>query len=198
MFCWKCGKEVSPDSEFCEYCGSALNHGQAENATDIPPKKGKRKKVIISVIAAVLVVAIGVGGFFGIKNLLGDSQEDTSSENVDTHGMYLISEKTITYYSDENSSEETTIKYNVDYDEQGNQLSVKNATINDGVETSTWTDSYSYDNNGDLIASNSDISETRTEYTNDSNGLELSSVSYNNDGELAYRFEKNMTMKIIC
>lgn len=129
---------------------------------------------------------------------MGDSQEDTSSENVDTHGMYLISEKTITYYSDENSSEETTIKYNVDYDEQGNQLSVKNATINDGVETSTWTDSYSYDNNGDLIASNSDISETRTEYTNDSNGLELSSVSYNNDGELAYRFEKNMTMKIIC
>lgn len=76
MFCWKCGKEVSPDSKFCEYCGSALNHGQEENATDIPPKKGNGKKVIISVIAAVLVVAIGVGGFFGIKKLLESPSED--------------------------------------------------------------------------------------------------------------------------
>ena len=190
MFCWKCGKEVSPDSKFCEYCGSALNHGQEENATDIPPKKGNGKKVIISVIAAVLVVTIGVGGFFGIKNLLGSSQEDKSSANVDTQGMYLISEKTITYYSDEDSSEETTIKYNVEYDEQGNHLSVKNVTVNDGVETNNWTNSYTYDTNGDLIASNSDISGTRTEYTNDPNGLELSSASYTNDGKLVDRFEK--------
>lgn len=76
MFCWKCGKEVSPDSKFCEYCGNALNHSQLENATDIPPKKGNGKKVIISVIAAALVVAIGVGGFFGIKNLLESPSED--------------------------------------------------------------------------------------------------------------------------
>ena len=45
MFCWKCGKEVSPDSKFCEYCGNALNHSQLENATDIPPKKGNGKKL---------------------------------------------------------------------------------------------------------------------------------------------------------
>ena len=70
MFCWKCGKEVSPDSKFCEYCGSVLNHGQVENVAAIPPKKRKRKKVIISVIAAVLVVAIGVGGFLKSKRSL--------------------------------------------------------------------------------------------------------------------------------
>lgn len=45
MFCWKCGKEVSPDSKFCEYCGSVLNHGQVENTTDNLPRKGKRKKL---------------------------------------------------------------------------------------------------------------------------------------------------------
>ncbi|MGO5097461.1 zinc-ribbon domain-containing protein [Agathobaculum sp. LCP25S3_E8] len=76
MFCWKCGKEVSPDSKFCEYCGSVLNHGQVENVAAIPPKKRKRKKVIISVIAAVLVVAIGVGGFFEIKKILESTTED--------------------------------------------------------------------------------------------------------------------------
>ena len=80
MFCWKCGKEISPDSKFCEYCGNALNHSQLENATDIPPKKGNGKKVIISVIAAALVVAIGVGGFFGIKNLLESSSEDEKAK----------------------------------------------------------------------------------------------------------------------
>lgn len=80
MFCWKCGKEVSPDSKFCEYCGNALNHSQLENATDIPPKKGNGKKVIISVIAAALVVAIGVGGFFGIKNLLESLSEDEKAK----------------------------------------------------------------------------------------------------------------------
>lgn len=190
MFCWKCGKEVSPDSKFCEYCGNALNHSQLENATDIPLQKGNGKKVITSVIATALVVAIGVGGFFGIRNFLGDSREDESSANVDSQGIYLISQKTISYYSDEDSSEETVIKYDVEYDEQGNQLSVSNVTVNDGVETNNWTNSYSYDNNGDLIASSSDISGTRTEYTNDSNGLEVSSVSYGNDGELAYQFEK--------
>ena len=190
MFCWKCGKEVSPDSKFCEYCGSVLNHGQVENTTDNLPRKGKRKKVIISVIATVLVVAIGIGGFFGIKNFLGVSREDESLANLDSQGMYLISQKTITNYSDGDSSEETTIKYDVEYDEQGNHLSVKNVTVNDGVETNNWTNSYTYDTNGDLIASSSDISGTRTEYTNDSNGLELSSVSYGNDGELVYRFEK--------
>src|SRR5699024_2957276 len=72
--------EVSPDSKFCEYCGNALNHSQLENATDIPPKKGNGKKVIISVIAAALVVAIGVGGFFGIKNLLESSSEDEKAK----------------------------------------------------------------------------------------------------------------------
>lgn len=189
MFCWKCGKEVSPNSKFCEYCGSVLNHGKVENATDIPPRKGKRKKAIISVIVAVLVVAIGAGGFFGIRNFLGESREDELSANVDSQGMYLISQKTISYYSDEDSSEETVIKYGVEYDEQGNHLSVKNVTVNDGVETNNWTNSYTYDTNGDMIASSSDISDTRTEYTNDSNGLELSSVSYTSDGKIVDRFE---------
>lgn len=44
MFCWKCGKEVSPDSTFCEYCGSELNHGKAENVSNISFQKKKRAK----------------------------------------------------------------------------------------------------------------------------------------------------------
>ena len=39
MFFWKCGKEVSPGSKFCEYCGSALDQGQKDNATATQKEK---------------------------------------------------------------------------------------------------------------------------------------------------------------
>lgn len=79
MFCWKCGKEVSPDSKFCEYCGSALDQGQRDNSTATQPKKERHhKKGIACVIVALLVIAIGVGGFWGTKNLLDNQNQDVN------------------------------------------------------------------------------------------------------------------------
>lgn len=62
MFCTKCGKEISDDSQFCIHCGAK------QNTINLSPNNITRgnlkkigilnKKIIIGIVAIVLVIAI--------------------------------------------------------------------------------------------------------------------------------------------
>lgn len=65
MFCSKCGKEISDQAKFCNFCGAQMNNTQPvqpiqSQQTAAPKKKGKAGKTILSI---VLVAAV----FFGAK-----------------------------------------------------------------------------------------------------------------------------------
>lgn len=65
MYCTKCGKQISDDSQFCCYCGARqtpivnnntpINTANKKTKIKIPLKN---KKIIIGIIAAVLVCMI--------------------------------------------------------------------------------------------------------------------------------------------
>lgn len=47
MYCKHCGKEISDDSKFCNYCGSSLfsiSFMDGDNATSVDPKKNESKE----------------------------------------------------------------------------------------------------------------------------------------------------------
>ena len=66
MYCKNCGKEVSNDDRFCEYCGYATGDSK-ETVTE--KKKANRKKIIV-IVAAALAVAIAVGIFLAWKSFM--------------------------------------------------------------------------------------------------------------------------------
>ena len=82
MFCPNCGKEMVEGAQFCAHCGfespvadqaSAPTEEVAAPIAETPaeavptaPKK-KSKGAVVAIIAAVLVVALAVGGFFGFR-----------------------------------------------------------------------------------------------------------------------------------
>ncbi len=113
MFCQNCGKQISEESKFCPGCGSAVfppasqpvyTAPQPVMQTALAQQKPKKtvNKVLLSVIAAVLVVAIGVS--IVLANL------DTGMETV-----YVLT--SVTHVSPIDS---TPYSYNVAYDEFGN------------------------------------------------------------------------------
>ena len=59
MKCPNCGKEISNDSLFCEYCGAKINFA-VNNSTDKP--KVKWGLLILG------IVMFGVGGYFMIES----------------------------------------------------------------------------------------------------------------------------------
>ena len=70
MYCSKCGKEISDQAKFCNYCGTQMNDSQPERPqqTAAPKqptapkakKKGKTRKVILGILIAVVVFFAGV------------------------------------------------------------------------------------------------------------------------------------------
>ena len=74
MFCPKCGKPNADDAVFCTGCGNKLNAAKAAAgaAGAITEKRtGKKKAVIIGVVAAIAVIALAVAlsGMFGDRPL---------------------------------------------------------------------------------------------------------------------------------
>lgn len=82
MYCRKCGKTIPDDSAYCPYCSCAVE--LAESGAEGSPK-GKAQKssgnpVIKIALAAVVVIAVAVCGFLGIKALT--SGNDAPVENI--------------------------------------------------------------------------------------------------------------------
>ena len=53
MKCYKCGKEITDDSQFCEYCGNSIDK----------QKREKVKKVIIVIVITIIIITMIIGGF---------------------------------------------------------------------------------------------------------------------------------------
>ena len=103
MYCTKCGKQISDDSQFCCYCGARqtpiVNNNTANKKTKIKIPL-KNKKIIIGIIAAVLACMIIVPIVKGrsientidlfmeaINDMDAEKMIDTMSED---HVNYLI------------------------------------------------------------------------------------------------------------
>ncbi|WP_346705332.1 hypothetical protein [uncultured Agathobaculum sp.] len=143
MFCWKCGREVCPGSKFCEYCGSILDQDQKDNAAETQPKKERHhKKGIAYVIVAFLVIAMGVGGFWGIKYLLNNQNQDANvissfqDEGFNTPEELAAAfttaiqtqnfEKALTYFDIVNASQSNVA------------ISIERSGIYSAINASTW------------------------------------------------------------
>ena len=77
MICNKCGKEITDNSVFCEYCGAKVEEVHTDsNAGEQSIKKGKKKGLKIGIIVGiVLVLALaGVGITLMIKKGGSDSE----------------------------------------------------------------------------------------------------------------------------
>ena len=88
MFCIKCGKEISDQAKFCNFCGAQMNVAQPAQAqpvqptqqqTAAPKKKGKAGKTILTIIIAAAV-------FFGVRQITyntmtGGGKTDNSTTN---------------------------------------------------------------------------------------------------------------------
>lgn len=62
MFCQKCGKEISNQAKFCNYCGTPVNdvQPQAAPASQAAPqaksaKKGRAGQTLVTIIVALVV-----------------------------------------------------------------------------------------------------------------------------------------------
>lgn len=118
MYCSKCGKQIAEDAQFCYYCGTQLTQTSQQQATqyqyqnssyDYPnaqtitkqPKKGKRK-IIVSVVVAI--VAVSLGSVIG-KTIFAPAM--TSNKNLDTEKANSY-ETTITVTENYNNSSEVS------------------------------------------------------------------------------------------
>lgn len=106
MYCTKCGKQISDDSQFCCYCGARQTHIVNNTTINTSNKKTKikiplkNKKIIIGIIAVVLacmvIVPIAKGRSIentidlfmeAINDMDAEKMIDTMSED---HVNYLI------------------------------------------------------------------------------------------------------------
>lgn len=63
MFCPECGKKNEEGAQFCEHCGAKIVEESKVVLPKQPRKPMKKKTKIIIIVAAVLVLVLGVGGF---------------------------------------------------------------------------------------------------------------------------------------
>lgn len=63
MFCPECGKKNEEGAQFCEHCGAKIVEESKVVLPKQPRKPMKKKTKIIIIVAAILVLVLGVGGF---------------------------------------------------------------------------------------------------------------------------------------
>lgn len=65
MICGNCGKEIKENSKFCEYCGATINNAPSQESSqptygETGIEKAKRKTGIIDIIAAAILLFVGI------------------------------------------------------------------------------------------------------------------------------------------
>ena len=103
MFCNNCGKEISDQARFCNYCGAAVNHTQpqqsaqpqaAQQSQSTPAKKkGKVGKTMLTILVALVV-------YFGVRaiteNVLTSQRSTSTQASTSTANEYVESDKDLT------------------------------------------------------------------------------------------------------
>ncbi len=115
MFCPNCGQQVPDDSQFCDNCGASLAEEGKEvsaPAQAAPAKKSetlqhvieyvKKNKVMVSIVAAVLVVAIALTIFFTTRPMKIDLNDyvKITYEGYDTAGTASVTFDKKAFYND--------------------------------------------------------------------------------------------------
>ena len=84
MFCSKCGKEISDQARFCNYCGAQMNGPQPAQTQPVQPqqaaapkKKGKAGKTILTIIVAAVV-------FFAVRQITYNTMTGSGKSNNST------------------------------------------------------------------------------------------------------------------
>jgi len=82
VYCVNCG-ELIENSNFCTNCGTKLNENvNVESKDEDKKKKAHKGKKPIIILIACLVVVLGIGGYFGINQLI-----DALSGDIDDVGI---------------------------------------------------------------------------------------------------------------
>ena len=94
MYCFKCGKEIADDSEFCRYCGAQLK-GTKKN-------RSYKKLITATFLTALIAVGIGFGGYkwyvnYKIYNPVLNSPSDITDELIQKIIKNSIDSLTINY-----------------------------------------------------------------------------------------------------
>lgn len=103
MFCAKCGAKLEENAKFCAKCGNPMaavsspaagaigmpweNESAAEQGNESMEAAGKKKRgrgALTALLALMLILAAGAGGYHMLHRETGDAQEDTAEENSRT------------------------------------------------------------------------------------------------------------------
>ena len=97
MRCPFCGNDVPDEFKFCSRCGNQL---PAPMIVDPEPPK-KKKTGLIAAIIAVVIIAVGVGGYFIYQNQPSTklAKIRTTDPNGKEANVVLISEDGKSWYS---------------------------------------------------------------------------------------------------
>lgn len=82
MYCNKCGKEISQDTKFCNYCGTQIIDNQSKNDNSKPKKKKKfyQKWWVWLIIVLLVLIIIGINGSDNTNNTIS-----TPNNSVNTN-----------------------------------------------------------------------------------------------------------------
>lgn len=181
MRCWKCGRDLPPDSGFCNYCGAqtALAASPATPVTDTKEKSGFRLDVrlVFGGLIAVLLIAIIVTVILLLRS--GGKLEPCTVKVYDSEGNLTQYYKRDAYdFGTEfwDGDGELQYKYKIKRDSRGRMLERK-----------------FYDGNGDFLGSD------KFEYE----GKKATSTNYDSSGDKeGYKTEwvfdnKNRPMELV-
>lgn len=68
MFCPKCGKKNAEEAKFCEFCGAKIMSDEKVILPKKPRVKISKKNKTIIIVAVILVLVLGIGGYFLSSN----------------------------------------------------------------------------------------------------------------------------------
>lgn len=78
MYCKKCGKELSNDSIFCNYCGTLQKTMNSEKKENNNPTAKKYDSIIILVMSIIIVVVLAIA----VSNLNQDNNKKNNNNNT--------------------------------------------------------------------------------------------------------------------
>lgn len=94
VYCSNCGTLIE-NNNFCTNCGNKVNnHG---NETVDNKNRSSKRKVVIGLLIAIGVIAIGMGGFFGINHFMNGFQDSLKTATAtETTGNIIVDVSDIT------------------------------------------------------------------------------------------------------
>lgn len=105
MYCTKCGKNISDNAKFCNFCGAG---NSAQEMTEDKPAKeykkyNKKKRFFFSwltdnlgrIIIAVIIISVIIGGIYDVLNEEAIDKNNLAIDSFDKSGNYGTAKKSL-------------------------------------------------------------------------------------------------------